>query len=228
LVNTKRLCRKVSGSPPMAALGPRGFVGRSATREKKNRFFVSKTNMIVRLSEMSRAPVSVRFDLSTAWMESELHGIIMANGRSEGYVEVEAALSGTTVTIYGRVVGSFDVECSRCLGPASVDVDTYVSFVLVKRPAARSLARDVELEPEDMAVSYYDSDQEVDLAPYIREQLALAVPLKPLCRPDCWPEWFGDRITIEAEAQMDDERNGTEAVVDPRWAPLAALKERGQ
>ena len=184
--------------------------------------------MIVRLSEMAQAPVSAQFDLTAAWMESELQGIIIANGRSEGRVEMEAALSGKTVTVHGRVVGTFDVECSRCLGPAPVSVDAYVSFVLVKRPSRRSLPQDLELEPEDMAVSYYDSDREVDLAPYIREQLALAVPLKPLCRPDCWPEWFGDRITIEAEAQMDDERNGTEAVVDPRWASLAALKERGQ
>jgi uncharacterized protein len=43
---------------------------------------------------------------------------------------------------------------------------------------------EVELSDRDVVVGYYQDDR-LDLGEVVREQILLALPLKPLCRPDC-------------------------------------------
>jgi uncharacterized protein len=41
-----------------------------------------------------------------------------------------------------------------------------------------------EIEPEEFALAYY-KDNVIDLGALMQEQFYLAVPMKPLCQPDC-------------------------------------------
>ena len=43
---------------------------------------------------------------------------------------------------------------------------------------------DGELHADDTAATFY-RDDEIDLGELMREQFYLALPMKPLCRPDC-------------------------------------------
>ena len=57
-----------------------------------------------------------------------------------------------------------------------------------KRPAkaakAPPVVEEVELQDEDLDTAFY-RDHVLDLAEMLREQFYLALPMQPLCRPDC-------------------------------------------
>ena len=86
-----------------------------------------------------------------------------------------------------RLIGAAQTEleltCSRCLEPFRMPVDA--AFDLRFLPSAE-MARDHEREvrDEDLDTSYYRDDQ-IDLNELLREQIYLALPMKPLCRDDC-------------------------------------------
>lgn len=67
-------------------------------------------------------------------------------------------------------------ECRRCLAPIEESIAETVDVLL---------SADPELA-EDPSVYVLPADQrEVDVAPVVREELALRVPAFSLCRPDC-------------------------------------------
>lgn len=72
------------------------------------------------------------------------------------------------------------VACSRCLGTATLPL--HVRFTEVLRPSAQSDPE--EADDGDRHITYFSGD-EVDLVPVVVESLALALPMKPLCRTDC-------------------------------------------
>jgi len=63
------------------------------------------------------------------------------------------------------------------------------------------------------------SDFKIDLTPLLREELILATPLAPLCRPDCQGlcEVCGD--------DLNQRPHQHEAAVDERLAKLAELRD---
>lgn len=90
------------------------------------------------------------------------------------------------VRVTGRVTTELEVACSRCLEPFRIPVDS--AFALLYLPASSEASSisgdDHQLEDEDANASYYE-DETIDLAQLMREQFYLALPMKPLCRPDC-------------------------------------------
>lgn len=94
-------------------------------------------------------------------------------------LDVEA--DGAEVFVRGRLTATMPLTCSRCVEsfPGRVDVDLDVR--LVPRPAA---ADSVELGADDLDVDFYEGD-ELDLGRVIENETTLALPMKPLCRPDC-------------------------------------------
>ncbi len=175
-------------------------------------------DMHIRISDLEKGPGNWVFPLSHAWLSTQLQGMLSEQGTGQGEARLTLSLSGTTVTVTGRVDARFQVPCSRCLAPADVTVKGPFRLVLVRGTGPDGQDEDMELGPEDLELAYYEGD-ELDLGPYIREHLALAIPIAPLCRPDCWPEWFDGKVQSE-------DANDEEAKLDPRWAPLAALASR--
>jgi uncharacterized protein len=96
-------------------------------------------------------------------------------------VDVHVEADGTEVFVRGRVAATMPLTCSRCIeafpGRADVDIDVR----LMPRPRA---ADSVELGADDLDVDFYDND-ELDLARVVENETTLALPMKPLCRPDC-------------------------------------------
>jgi len=103
-----------------------------------------------------------------------------------------------------RAVGT----CSRCL----VDLE---------QPVATAL-RDLYVYPGSTTDQTTDddelprvSDDQIDLEPLVRDELVLAMPLVPLCKPDCaglCPD-CGERLE-------ELEPGHTHEILDPRWAAL--------
>ena len=88
----------------------------------------------------------------------------------------------------GRVEATASVPCSRCLEPYPFPVRW--DFDVTYLPAALDPGhgrRDEELQisKDDLDVAYLDSEGLLDLDSLVREQIYLALPMKPLCSPDC-------------------------------------------
>ena len=87
------------------------------------------------------------------------------------------------VRLVGRVKATLDLDCSRCVEPFTVPVDSV--FDLLFLPASTNTGEgEREVEEDDLGVSFYRDDL-IDLGEVMREQFYLALPMKPLCRDDC-------------------------------------------
>jgi uncharacterized protein len=123
------------------------------------------------------------------------------------------------VRFSGRVRATLELECSRCLEPFQIPVD--VAFDMLFLPASENTGDgEREVAEEDLGVSYYKEDV-IDVAEVIREQLYLALPMKPLCREDCkglCPVCGINRNRETCSCQNE--------WVDPRLEPLRKMRER--
>lgn len=120
------------------------------------------------------------------------------------HVVLEA--QGETVTLTGTVTARWTGECRRCLEPTGGDVVLEVSEVFEPDP--------VEGE------TYPLGREELDLEPALREALALALPLAPLCGEACpGPDPDAHPVTTAPDDEADDAVPAT----DPRWGALDAL-----
>lgn len=131
-------------------------------------------------------------------------------------VDVVLEAQGTTVTMTGTATGRWAGECRRCLETTAGDVVAELSEVF---------------EPEPVEGETYPLERDhLDLEPVVREALALALPLAPLCDEACGGPDPGDHpVGVEGERDEDerdeegDEGEG-EAPADPRWAALDQLR----
>jgi uncharacterized protein len=138
--------------------------------------------------------------------------------------------AGDRFHLRGRLTATLQLTCGRCLAPFPMPVDTGVDLTYVPdRPPAGTAAKDVkaggsdeevELQDEDLNTAYYH-DHVLDLGEMLREQFYLALPMQPLCRPDCkglCPQCGVDRNVEQCACQNE--------WVDPRLSGLKALVTR--
>ena len=105
-------------------------------------------------------------------------------------------------------------------------IDLAIDLLFLPQTGSTSTSRrptndeeEVEVAEEDLGVSFY-ANEEIDLGEMIREQLYLAVPMKPLCRADC------AGLCPISGINRNRERCTCEATwVDPRLEPLRKLRQ---
>lgn len=100
-------------------------------------------------------------------------------------VELNAGREMDHYRVEGALSAPVSLLCSRCLA----DFDRVVSsqFTIFFREGAGLGADDedeVELDERDLISAVFEGD-EIDLLPEIGEQVALTIPLKPLCSETC-------------------------------------------
>jgi uncharacterized protein len=88
--------------------------------------------------------------------------------------------------LVGTLATTLELRCSRCLESFVLPVDAAFDLRYLPEGVAAPDAEteDGELGEDDASASFY-KDDEIDLADLMREQFYLALPMKPLCRPDC-------------------------------------------
>ena len=123
-------------------------------------------------------------------------------------LELESVVEGILVT--GPVEGRVTCECARCLR----EFDTELSVEVCELFAAPG-----HLEEQEEV--YRVSGEELDLEPMLRDELALALPLNPLCRDDC------KGMCARCGKQLDEGAcDCTDDALDPRWAELDAVRAK--
>lgn len=85
----------------------------------------------------------------------------------------------------GRVQVPLVLTCGRCLATYPSSIDSTFRIIFRKESTRHSEVEDeTELCDDDLIASTYSGD-EIDLAHDIEEQVAMEIPLKPLCDEDC-------------------------------------------
>ena len=124
-------------------------------------------------------------------------------------LRAESVVEGVLVT--GDVRGNAVLQCARCLKqlPSGVEVEV---CELYYGPGH---------EPPADEDAYSVKGVEIDLEPMLRDAVALALPLNPLCSADC----KGICARCGRDLNLKD-CDCTEDEMDPRWAALDALRDK--
>ena len=98
--------------------------------------------------------------------------------------------------------------CYRCLGDAVLEVPIHAREYQASSP-----------DDDELRTPYLVQNR-LELSAWARDAVALALPDKILCRPDC------AGLCPECGRNLNDEPHAhEETTVDPRWAALEALRE---
>jgi uncharacterized protein len=130
--------------------------------------------MIVRVSELEEQGLRV----------DDVHALASAFSDPTWRLEsiaLDLEPDGAEVFVRGRLAATVPLTCSRCVETFAGRLEADVDMRLVPRPTG---ADSVELGADDLDVDFYDDDQ-IDLARVVEDAAMLALPMKPLCRPDC-------------------------------------------
>ncbi|WP_153504742.1 YceD family protein [Cumulibacter manganitolerans] len=121
-------------------------------------------------------------------------------------LRLESVAEGVLVT--GTVTARAEGECGRCLDPVAETVQVQ----LVELFAYPGSVTDETTDEDEIARLVEDR---IDLEPVIRNAIVLALPLTPLCDPDC------AGLCAGCGERLDDlPKDHTHEMIDPRWAGL--------
>ncbi|MCG8554337.1 MAG: DUF177 domain-containing protein [Proteobacteria bacterium] len=174
---------------------------------------------VFQLKDIHEAGRNYLYTLDRSWLTEALSDCPLEVDRegAPGQVQLRLQRDGADVLVTGSVRATLRAECSRCLGPAPLNVDAAVGALLTARgPAFRPEPDELELTPEELDRSFYTGSTIV-LDGLIREQLILELPMQPLCSQDC------PGIAVPDRLRPPPGVFGEPCEVDPRLAPLKAL-----
>jgi len=123
------------------------------------------------------------------------------------------------ILVRANVTARFEMDCSRCLKPTdctmaiAMDEEFLPSIDVSSGLPLRT--------PRDGSVFVIDHNHILDLGEAIYQYILMAVPMKPLCRPDC----AGICPTCGANLNQGPCKC-RETNLDPRWDKLAVLKRK--
>ena len=134
------------------------------------------------------------------------------------HVVIKIVKYAERLQIEGSVSVSVTMKCGRCLKdyilPLDLDFrEEYVPVAEVVKDGER------ELKPDELDISFYSGD-ELDIGELVKEEILLAVPMKPLCGETC-----RGLCTICGKDLNEEACECRKEEVDPRLAPLAKYKE---
>lgn len=158
----------------------------------------------LRPGEVRREPVDV-----------ELEPFLLGGQRYEAHpetilVEVDITQASAATVFDVHLQAKLTGPCMRCLGYAEVEVDT----------KAREF-HDPAADPADALRSEYVIEDQLEVATWARDAIALALPEQILCRADCAGlcPVCGKDLNLEPHEHVEER-------VDPRWAALESLRDQ--
>lgn len=183
--------------------------------------------------------------IPAAWLAQALEGTEARARGVDGELDVTLSKQGREVMVRGQLKAPIEMDCARSLEPFDLDIETDIFLLLAPAAgAAKKHAKsskktqtpatstgpqrevrktkkhrteddeDELLSEEDAARDVY-SGEEIVLDSFIREFILLELPLFPLRSEDTPPI-----ASPSLEPQTADRP------LDPRLAPLAALRDR--
>ena len=125
----------------------------------------------------------IRYDISEGQLE-DLGDDVRCVERITG--DVTFTNTGSSIVARGRFRTILELTCSRCLNALRTTVEAPIEegFPLVCRGPETPPGADEEDLPEDEKDPLF-LDNVFDLEELLRQQIVIAVPIKPLCSEEC-------------------------------------------
>ncbi len=173
--------------------------------------------MKIPVDRITESPKDISFAESTDELNSLYGAEEFRDFRFPPFLEVNLVYyrSGRDLFFQGRLGGILEGRCSRCLKSYSFPLEKQFDFVLTPAPL---LAKSGELSRDEIGLSFYAAE-EINLSPFIREELLLALPLRPLCEDGCRGFCGGCGVNLNEESCLCASSKG-----DPRMAFFRTLK----
>ncbi|MFL6082239.1 MAG: YceD family protein [Mycobacterium sp.] len=179
----------------------------------------SRSPLVINISRLGRRPGSMMSFSETVPSPSRI-GLDLI-GVDEGAplqldLRIESVSEGVLVT--GTVSAPTSGECARCLTPITGEVEIDLTELF----AYPDSATDATTESDEIGrVGSSGQPDTVDIEQPIIDAIGLALPLSPLCGPDCaglCPQCGVPLATAEPGHHHDQ--------IDPRWAKLTGLLDK--
>jgi uncharacterized protein len=155
------------------------------------------------------------FDSSTCQLPKEFGTLI-----GDAHLEARIRKVEEEIALEARLKAEIEMPCSRCLKEHLQQLDEHFEVMYLPEPEEQDSGDELELDETDLNVEFY-TDEMIDLAELVREQLLILLPLKPLCREDCaglCPSCGQDLNEGTCACPKD--------AIDPRFAILGKLLEQ--
>jgi uncharacterized protein len=133
-------------------------------------------------------------------------------------VHVTARLTreGNKFYVHGTVGTTVLMPCARCLGEAQTAVNGEFDGIFHWKQSHNTF-----VHISDEGDEHQFGGAVLDLSPLVREAVIMAIPIAPLCQPDCaglCPHCGAD---LNKEKCTCDDNN-----IDPRWSALEKLRKQ--
>ncbi|MGH9417444.1 MAG: YceD family protein [Terriglobales bacterium] len=129
----------------------------------------------------------------------------------------EARLVGEGMRLRGHLHGEIAPACARCLEPIPIEIERDLDL-LYQPESVIGESVEVEIHTADAEVAFF-AGAGVDVAEVAREQLLLALPLQPLCRPAC------RGLCPHCGANLNAGSCACPPPADERWKALKSLRK---
>ncbi len=123
--------------------------------------------------------------------------------------------TGGDILVQGELHAEVVLPCARCLAPVRVPV--VVELEEVFTPTLDIITGQTIIPEEEDRALWIDEHHILDLTEVLRQDLLVALPMHPLCRPDC------RGLCPTCGANLNDGPCSCRPEPDPRWARLMAL-----
>lgn len=124
------------------------------------------------------------------------------------------------MTMSGKISGTLQTFCSRCLEPMTYDLNISFTEHLLYRQDI-SFVQEENESLGDLEERYWIYDKlDYDFEPMIVDEILRDMPANPICREDC--KGLCDQCGINLN---HDTCQCGKAEIDPRWAALARLQD---
>jgi len=141
--------------------------------------------MIIRVSEIGRQGMTLQISgrqVNLDGLENGPEGVV-ALDRESFAGSVRLVCRGTTVHLRGRLQVECELSCARC--GESIPFHVEENLELLMAPGEEELTvEDLELNAEDLNLGYYEGN-EICIDDLLREQIILALPIRPICGENC-------------------------------------------
>jgi uncharacterized protein len=188
--------------------------------------------MKILVDRLKDSPTPLAFDEEPAWRAALEEAIPEVAAALAGpiHVALRAHRMGQDVYLEGKVTGELALECGRCLAryraplsePFRLVLTPAGSRVPAEPEAAQALARFGLCLGDELETGWFQG-HEIELGGVIRELVALALPVQPVCKEECLglcPRCGADRNA--GSCGCPDSRS------KKPFAALEALRTRGE
>lgn len=174
--------------------------------------------MKVSIAPLLKLPLGDRLELHVDEAPIDPHGEnadLLEADVSAIHADIDATHTNPGALLEGDVLATVEQECSRCLRPIGSPVETHFAEQYY---ATLNVETGAPMPDPPLDAKVIGHDFLVDLTPLLLEEIILATPQAPLCRPDC------TGLCPVCGADLNESPHEHAAAADERWSALRGLR----